>query len=151
MKKHTKIYIDHFNYCEQDFIPCEICSSRAVDVHHIQPRGMGGSKTKDYIENLVGLCRQCHLGKEGDPLVGNFEGYFLVKTYRSMYEGKIPKDMQEIMDDITNHYDKHKDIDLLDKEMTKKYGEKKYSDACLLDQMSNTIGSSWECRECIIK
>ena len=104
-------------------------------------------------------CQKCNrpiseleeFGKEGDPLVGNFEGYFLVKTYRSMYEGKIPKDMQIVIDDISSHYDKHKDIDLLDKEMTKKYGEKKYSDACLLDQMVNTIGSSWECRECIIK
>ena len=64
MKKHTKIYIDHFNYCEQDFVPCEMCGTKAVDVHHIEPRGMGGSKTKDYIENLVGLCRQCHLKAE---------------------------------------------------------------------------------------
>jgi 5-methylcytosine-specific restriction endonuclease McrA len=64
MKKHTKVYIDYFEYCEQDFIPCEMCGTKAVDVHHIEPRGMGGSKTKDYIENLVGLCRKCHLKAE---------------------------------------------------------------------------------------
>lgn len=60
MKKHTKIYLDFFNYDTDDFIPCEICASKAVDIHHIDARGMGGSKTKDTIENLMALCRQCH-------------------------------------------------------------------------------------------
>ena len=32
-----------------------------VDIHHIDCRGMGGSKDKDKIENLMGLCRQHHL------------------------------------------------------------------------------------------
>jgi len=36
----------------------------AVDVHHLIPRGLGGSKTKDYIENLMGLCRKCHTNCE---------------------------------------------------------------------------------------
>ena len=67
MKKHTRIYLKHFGYGEQDFIPCEMCSSRAVDVHHIEARGMGGSKTKDYIENLAGLCRNCHNQAERNP------------------------------------------------------------------------------------
>jgi len=44
----------------QDFIPCTTCGSRAVDIHHILPRKMGGSKTKDFIENLAALCRLCH-------------------------------------------------------------------------------------------
>lgn len=61
MKKHTKIYLDHFDYGVEDFIPCEICGSRAVDIHHIDCRGMGGSKTKDTIENLMALCRKCHM------------------------------------------------------------------------------------------
>ncbi len=67
MKKHTKIYLDHFGYGEQDFIPCEHCGSQAVDVHHLTPRGMGGSKNKDYIENLMGLCRACHTKAERNP------------------------------------------------------------------------------------
>lgn len=43
-------------------MPCEICGSRARDVHHIESRGMGGDPTKkrDVIENLMGLCRRCH-------------------------------------------------------------------------------------------
>jgi 5-methylcytosine-specific restriction endonuclease McrA len=65
MKKHTKSYLKHFNYGIDDFIPCETCGSRAVDIHHIDCRGMGGSKAKDEIENLMALCRSCHI-KYGD-------------------------------------------------------------------------------------
>lgn len=64
MKPHTKIYLDYFGYKKTDFIPCEICNSRAVDIHHIAARGMGGDPkgTKDVIENLMALCRKCHDG-----------------------------------------------------------------------------------------
>jgi len=48
-------------YDESDFIPCEICKSKAVDIHHINARGMGGTGTKDTIENLMALCRTCHV------------------------------------------------------------------------------------------
>lgn len=65
MKKHTKIYLDYFGYTGQEFIACEVCGRRAVDVHHIDCRGMGGSKEKDKIENLMGVCRECHI-KYGD-------------------------------------------------------------------------------------
>jgi hypothetical protein len=61
MKKHTKIYLDYFGYTTADFIPCEICGNRAVDIHHIEARGMGGSKQSDYIENLQAVCRKCHI------------------------------------------------------------------------------------------
>jgi 5-methylcytosine-specific restriction endonuclease McrA len=60
MKKHVKIYLDFMGYGMEDFIPCEVCSNRAVDIHHIECRGMGGSTTKDKIENLMALCRKCH-------------------------------------------------------------------------------------------
>jgi len=60
LKKHTKIYLDHFGYGVESFIPCEVCGAQAVDIHHIQARGMGGSKRADVIENLMALCRYCH-------------------------------------------------------------------------------------------
>ena len=61
MQKHTKIYIDHFGYCEQDWIGCEKCNGTSVDIHHLDSKGMGGtSLNKDYIENLMALCRDCH-------------------------------------------------------------------------------------------
>ena len=73
MRKHTKLYMDFFDYGEQDFVMCEMCmQDRAVDIHHIQGRGMGGSKEKDYIENLVGLCRECHLKAESDSCFNMF-------------------------------------------------------------------------------
>ena len=60
MIKHKRIYKEFFKYAEQDFVPCELCGNQAVDVHHIEARGMGGSKTKDHIVNLMGVCRECH-------------------------------------------------------------------------------------------
>lgn len=60
MKKHTKIYFEHYGYDISDFIPCEICGAKAVDIHHIDARGMGGTN-KDNINNLMALCRECHI------------------------------------------------------------------------------------------
>lgn len=58
-----------FGYSPGEWMPCEISSversecrgnGTAVDVHHIEARGMGGSAQKDVITNLMGLCRHCH-------------------------------------------------------------------------------------------
>lgn len=61
MQKHTKIYLKAFGYDESDFIPCEVCFAKAVDIHHIEARGMGGRKSADSILNLQALCRNCHV------------------------------------------------------------------------------------------
>lgn len=62
MKNHIRVYFNYFGYDESSWIPCEIpgCGQRAVDVHHIDCRGMGGTKSKDVIENLMALCRNHH-------------------------------------------------------------------------------------------
>ncbi len=65
MKKHTMTYLNHFGYDITDFIPCEVCGKTAIDIHHIEARGIGGSKEADNIENLMALCREDHL-KFGD-------------------------------------------------------------------------------------
>jgi len=56
MQKHTRIYLDYFSFGEQDFVPCENCGRRCIDVHHLDGRGPG----MDVIENLMGLCREDH-------------------------------------------------------------------------------------------
>lgn len=61
MNNHTKLYLKHFGYGDDSFIPCEVCSNRAVDIHHIVARGMGSGKGKDEIQNLMALCRTCHV------------------------------------------------------------------------------------------
>ena len=69
MQNHTKVYMNFFGHGEQDFIPCEMCGSRAVDIHHIEKR----NKTKnDFIENLVGLCRDCHIKAESDSCFNSY-------------------------------------------------------------------------------
>jgi len=61
MKNYTKIYLSEMGFSVCDFIPCERCGKRAVDIHHIEARGMGGSKGKNDIGNIMALCRGCHL------------------------------------------------------------------------------------------
>lgn len=63
MKFHTKVYMLAFGYTIADFMPCEMCGAKAVDVHHIENRKSGGDPLgeKDKIQNLMGLCRNCHV------------------------------------------------------------------------------------------
>lgn len=68
MVKHKKIFMEFFNLTPEDIVPCECCHKAvAVDVHHCEPKGMGGSKLRDYIENLIGLCRACHDEAHSNP------------------------------------------------------------------------------------
>lgn len=57
MKKHVKIYHDYFDYYYGEFIGCECCGGKAVDIHHLVFRSQLG---EDKIENLIALCRDCH-------------------------------------------------------------------------------------------
>jgi hypothetical protein len=36
MKNHTKVYLKGMGYDTTDWIPCEVCQSKAVDIHHIE-------------------------------------------------------------------------------------------------------------------
>jgi len=49
---------------------CEMCQQdRAVDIHHLTKQSkFGNKKEKDYIENLMGLCRDCHNKAESDNM-----------------------------------------------------------------------------------
>lgn len=59
---YKQVYFDYFGYDYGEFIPCEVCGAEAVDIHHIEARGMGGdpTKSKDTIDNLMAVCRNCH-------------------------------------------------------------------------------------------
>ena len=72
MVKYKKVYLDYFDLDISDFIACEVCGSRAIDIHHIEPKGMGGSKTKDNIENLIAVCRGCHIGCHNSKKFNNY-------------------------------------------------------------------------------
>jgi 5-methylcytosine-specific restriction endonuclease McrA len=84
MKKHTKIYLDYFGYGIEDFIPCESCGTKAVDIHHIEARGMGGNKDADKIDNLMALCRRCHV------IMGDTKTHmdYLKKKHKDKLDGK---------------------------------------------------------------
>jgi hypothetical protein len=73
MKAHTLIYFTFFGLSYDratgwhDYIQCTMpdCHEEAVDINHIEPRGMGGTGKKDIIENLIAVCRSCHVANEG--------------------------------------------------------------------------------------
>lgn len=59
MKNYTKTYLKHFGYGADSFIPCEICGTRAVDIHHIKARSVARELVND-ITNLMAICRKHH-------------------------------------------------------------------------------------------
>lgn len=64
MQKYTKNYLEYFGYTVADFIPCECCGSQSHDFHHIVPRSKFGKNNKeeqDRVENVMALCRLCHV------------------------------------------------------------------------------------------
>lgn len=58
---YKEVYFNYFGYDAGSFIPCEITGGRYQDIHHISCKGMGGSKKKDTIDNLMALTRQAHV------------------------------------------------------------------------------------------
>ncbi len=69
VKQHIKVYLTAFYplHGDGEFIPCEVCWKKAVDIHHIDARGMGGTKREDRPEDLMALCRYDHI-KYGDKV-----------------------------------------------------------------------------------
>jgi 5-methylcytosine-specific restriction endonuclease McrA len=81
LPKHVGIYFDYFGYDVNSWIACEVCGVTSVDINHIKPKGMGGSKSMDFIENLMAMCRGCH--QEYGDNQGDFE-YLVLKHARAM-------------------------------------------------------------------
>lgn len=75
MQKHIKNYLEHHSLSGFEFIPCEVCGGKAVDIHHIVPRSKFGKNRKheqDHHSNLIALCRGCHDKAHQDK---NFNNY----------------------------------------------------------------------------
>lgn len=73
MKRHTKVLMEYLGYKPGEFIPCEVCGREATQTHHISPRGMGGSKLKDYPDNLLFLCYDDHRACESGAISKEFQ------------------------------------------------------------------------------
>ena len=76
MQAHVKIYMEYFQYGEQDFIPCESCGKRSNSVHHLTYRSKGGANK---IENLCALCNVCHSRVHNDSGGREFNKELVVK------------------------------------------------------------------------
>lgn len=64
MQKYAKNYLEYFGYTVADFIPCECCGAKSQDFHHVIPRSKFGKNNKeeqDKVENVMALCRLCHV------------------------------------------------------------------------------------------
>jgi hypothetical protein len=88
-------------------------------------------------------------GKAGDPLVGDFDGELLVKTWRPTFPyneqaEKAFKHVEKIMKEEGHAGEDPEDwmIKIYGKEKGQQYLNAVYAYGC--------IGSSWECRECIV-
>lgn len=75
-------------------------------------------------------------GKAGDPLVGDFDGVILLKTFREI--GRISKENEAMIKMVV-------DWDGLFKTNPKLADELSF-----YDQVISTVGASWECRDCIV-
>jgi hypothetical protein len=87
-------------------------------------------------------------GKAGDPLVGDFNGAYLLKTFRSMAPQVTDKRYLE----IEKRFEEAKDgYEGFEEAMIKEFGIEKAEQLMFQDQLANTISASWECRDCIVK
>ena len=91
-------------------------------------------------------------GKAGDPLVGDFNGAILVKTFRTM-ANPTGKDKERI-DRLMDIYGLEAEGKVTPKEITellkKEFPGKELESYNLLAQLSQTVSASWECRTCIL-
>ena len=84
-------------------------------------------------------------GGPGDPLVGDFTGAFLVKGYRSCgsysYDEEAEKAFEEAFEEAMRRYEADGFDDPLHWMIEKSLGA---NEDCY------SVGSSWECRDCIV-
>ena len=107
MTDHLRVYVTALHIAAEDVV-CEITGRPAhmgnVDISHNKGRGMGGSKKRNTIENLMALDRRFHTYLENNP--GMYWWYTLVHMgflYHQTPYIAIAKDdpiLAKIMEDI---------------------------------------------------
>jgi hypothetical protein len=73
----------------------------------------------------------------------------LSKTYRAMYEGPAIDEYEQILSEYISEAHPGEIWEDNINELEAKYGHEKVDKAFFYDQLSSTIGSSWECINCI--
>lgn len=91
-------------------------------------------------------CDRCHkpVSQLEEFEGGIYKGRKLGKTYRTMYEGPAIEEHETILSEY-----KHEDGKDNIAELEQKYGAERVDQAFFYDQLSNTVGSSFECKYCI--
>lgn len=56
---------------------CALCRSEMTDIHHLWPKGMGGSSRPGIhaVSGLIGLCRPCHSWTHGNVAASEAAGW----------------------------------------------------------------------------
>ena len=102
-----------------------------------------------------GRCDCCgtHIGElkpfggPGDPVNGDFTGAYLVKGYRSL--GSYDEEAEKTQEEAMRRYEADGFDDPQDW-MVDKYGKEKGIEMYYANEACYSVGSSWECRDCIV-
>lgn len=101
------------------------------------------------MENKESTCHICH--KPVSELSEFPSGRKLEKTFRALYEGPEIEEYEQILDEYTSEAHPGEIWEDNINELEAKYGHEKVDKAFYYDQLCNTVGSSWECIDCICK
>ena len=83
-KNYKKLFSSYWGYYADDIPMCWNCYKRvAVDIHHIEQKGMGGVSNNrlNRIDNLFPLCRECHTKAHSNK--------YLNKKFKKILDYKI--------------------------------------------------------------
>lgn len=106
------------------------------------------------MEEKERTCYRCHKPVSElpeFPIGSYYEGNKLGKTYRALYEGPEIEEYEQILDEFVSEAEPGEIWKDNLNELNEKYGQEKVDNAFTYDQARNTVGSSYECVNCIDK
>jgi hypothetical protein len=87
-------------------------------------------------------------GKAGDPLVGDFDGALLVKSFRP--DAPPNEEVDKIWEEFFGECHTQDDYNEAKEKLIQTYGEEKALQLEDYKSASETVGKAWLCRDCII-